>query len=88
LREIELAGKRQPKVSSPIQEGQDEFHVYEALCIDLADTLGYSDVEVQYYWSQVAIAREKENGEPRDIAEYLAWRNVRDALDRRGRAAD
>lgn len=87
MKAIELPGKRQPKVTSPIQEGQDKFHVFEALCIDLADTLGYDSNEVCAFWSQVALAREWA-GEPRAWAEWAAFEDTRFALDRRGAQPD
>ena len=67
-----------------IQPGQDRDHIFQAACIDLADELGFSHGEVCFWWSQIAMAREFECGQSRDIAEDGAWHNVRDALSKRG----
>ena len=77
-----MGGHRQPRTSR-----RDSHHVYRALCIDLADTLGYSPEEVFGFWSQVALAREWA-GEPRDFAEEMAMNNIRFALDRAGAEPD
>lgn len=60
--------------------------MYQAAIIDFAEALGLEAGTVAYHWSQIAMARERENGEPRGVAEYLAWMNVRSAFDCRGRA--
>lgn len=55
---------------------------------ELAASLNWEADDVCFYWSQIALAREKENREPRAVAEYLALCNVREALDCRGRAGN
>lgn len=82
-----MGGRRQPRTRRMIPIGQDADHVYEAACIDLADSLGYAHEEVCGFWSQVALAREWA-GQPRAVAEWMALRDVRWALDFRGRQPD
>ena len=83
----EVGGHRQPRTRFAIQRGQDKDGVYLAACTELATSLGWEVGDVCFWWSQIAMAREIENREPRAIAEYLALRNVREALDCRGREA-
>jgi hypothetical protein len=70
-----MAGRRQPKTRRPVQEGQDEHYVYQALCTELADLLGWETDRVTAIWSQIALAREW-CGEPRWYAEHMAWANI------------
>lgn len=70
-----------------IWPGQDEHGLYQAACTELAASINWEAEDVCFWWSQIALVRERHNREPRAIAEYLALRNVREALDCRGREA-
>ena len=83
----EMGGHRQPRTRRAIPAGLDADHVYEAACIDLADTLGYAHEEVCGFWSQVALAREWA-GQTRAVAEWMALQDVRWALNQQGRQPD
>lgn len=82
---ISVGGHRQPRTRYAIQPGQDKDGHYLAACVELAASLNWEAEDVCFYWSQIAMARERENREPRAVAEYLALCNVREALDCRGR---
>ena len=80
--------QRRAKTVTAIQQGQDPHSIYTASCVEFADSIGWDFESVLYWWSQIALARQKHNREPQAIAEYLAMRNVQDALDCRGRDPD
>jgi hypothetical protein len=81
---MDVGGHRQPRTQRAIQSGQDRDGVYAAACHDLAEALGFHAGEVSWWWSQIALAREYECGQSRDVAEDGAWHNVRDALNKKG----
>lgn len=87
-----MGGHRQRRARTErvqaIQQGQDPTSRYTAECVVLGDEIGWDFESVLYWWSQIALARQQHNREPQAIAEYLAMRNVREALDCRGRASD
>lgn len=80
---MNVGGHRQPRVRPAILNGQDQHGIYQAACIDLADTLGWEHGVVCYHWSQIAMAREKA-GQTRDVAEDGALFDVRAVFDKRG----
>ena len=82
-----VGGHRQPRTRFAIQPGQDKEGLYLAACVELAAAINWEAESVCFWWSQIAMAREREGKEPRAVAEYLAMRNVREALDCRGRDA-
>lgn len=82
-----MGGQRHQRSRFAIQAGQDRDGVYLTACVELASAINWEAEAVVFHWSQIAMAREYEGREPRAIAEYLALRNVREALDCRGRAA-
>lgn len=81
-----MGGHRQRKVRTvpTISKGQDRDHIYESACQELAELLNWDFESVLFHWSQIALAR-MHCGEPQAIAEFLAMRNVAEALDCRGR---
>lgn len=84
-----MGGHRQRRVRTvrALQVGQDVDQIYEAACLEIAEAFGFEHVEVLYFWSQLALVR-MASGEPQEIAEFLALRNVTEALDSRGRQSD
>lgn len=84
---IDMGGHKQSRTRFAIQPGQDKDGLYMAACIELASSINWEAESVCFWWSQIAMARELENKEPRAVAEFLALRNVREALDCRGREA-
>jgi hypothetical protein len=70
-----------------IWPGQDKHGVYAKACAEFAESINWEASDVCFHWSQIALVRERFNGEPRAIAEFLAMRDVREALDCRGRDA-
>ena len=90
---LAMGGHRQTKAKEPTEvdeyifAGQDRRGVYRKECIAFADDIHFRPEQVTAIWSQVALLREFENKEPRAVAEFLAMRNVREALDCRGREA-
>ena len=81
-----MGGHRQGKVKT-IQRGQDPTDEYQIACALLADEIGWDSDSVVFWWSQLALAR-MHCGEPQPVAEFLAMRMVREALDQRGRDAN
>lgn len=65
--------------------GQDAHGIYQAACAELAVSIHWEAEDVCFWWSQIALVREQFNHEPRALAEFLAMRDVRTALDARGR---
>jgi len=87
-----MGGKSQRRARTErvptLQRGQDPHSIYTAACVELGDEIGWDFESVLYWWSQIALARQKHNKEPQALAEYLAMKDVRRALDCRGRDAD
>lgn len=85
----EMGGHRQRKAETvkAIHPGQDTDQIYQAACVELAAEINWDFESVLYHWSQLALCR-MFCGEPQPIAEFMAMRNVREALDVRGRDAN
>ena len=81
----DVGGHRQPKMRGGMWPGQDSTGRYAKSCAALAADLNWDEEDVCFYWSQIALVREKHNKEPRAMAEFFAMENVREALDCRGR---
>lgn len=84
---MRVGGHRQRKVrTAPVmQRGQDPHDIYSAALSEFADEIGWDRDSLAFHWSQIALAR-MHCGEPQAIAEFLAMRTLREALDSRGRA--
>lgn len=77
--------QRRAQIVTAIQRGQDPHSIYTAACVEFSDSIGWDFESVLYWWSQCAMVRQKHNREPQAVAEFLAMRMVREALDCRGR---
>lgn len=60
--------------------------LHQAACIEIADSLGFKERDVWYWFQQIAWALEMETSPkwPRAVCEWQAYRYVRFVFDKRG----
>lgn len=75
-----VPGKENKPNALGIWPGQDRAGRYTKKCIAFADDYGWTRGFVCSYWSQIAIAREMEAGQARELAEEMAWVDIQMAL--------
>lgn len=81
---VQLATIPVPGKPNTRLQRRDVTGVYKALCIDLADEIGFKRSEIWELFDECACLREKEMRVPRAYAEHLALEDVKVLCDKRG----
>lgn len=77
---IAVPGRPNKPNALGVWPGQDASGRYTKKCIAFADDYGWTRGFVCSEWAQIAMAREYEAGQMRELAEEMAWVDIQTAL--------